>query len=429
MSVASSQVAIRFHPPSYDIRVENVPIPEITHPDDAIVKIHFSGLCGSDLHVYRGHEAVDKIHTCGHEFIGQVVKLGSSFSVHSQRFPTLYANLRIGDKVVCPFTTSCGECQVCRSGFTCRCIQSKLFGSPALEGAQAQYIRVPNAGGTLFNLSDPDTWPLSTPKQVSDSSLLLLADILPTGIFAVIQALSHPKVLPVLAAAPWPLHDQASSDMLGLFPKENVPTFAIIGLGPVGVCATISLLDQLGKRQLPSGYRIVAVDPIESRRNKMRSIYSKVCDSEVQSRDVFAVQSIEEAKETVQAWTSGVGCSAVLEVVGNNSALALAYELVQPFGTISSVGVHGERPFPLTGGQLYDKNVSFDFGRCPVRSLFPMAFDLLIKRQDIFGGVGDESGLIDRIVGFDEAVEMYAAFDKGEVGKIVFDPWRKKFID
>lgn len=65
------------------------------------------------------------------------------------------------------------------------------------------------------------------------------------------------------------------------------------------------------------------------------------------------------------------------QVVGNNSALALAYELVQPFGTISSVGVHGERPFPLTGGQLYDKNVSFDFGRCPVRSLFPMAFDLL----------------------------------------------------
>ncbi|KAK0201623.1 chaperonin 10-like protein [Desarmillaria ectypa] len=424
MSVASSQVAIRFHPPSYDIRVENVPIPEITHPDDAIVKIHFSGLCGSDLHVYRGHEAVDKIHTCGHEFIGQVVKLGSSFSVHAERLPSLYAKLKIGDKVVCPFTTSCGECQVCRSGFTCRCIQSKLFGSSALEGAQAQYIRVPNAGGTLFNLSDPDTWPLSKPKQVSDSSLLLLADILPTGIFAAIQALSHPKVPPVLTAAPWPLHDKASSGIPDLFPKENVPTFAIIGLGPVGVCAAISLLDELEKRQLPSGLRIVAIDPIESRRGKMRSIYSKISDARG-SREVFVVQSIEEAKETVQTWTSGVGCSAVLEVVGNNSALALAYELVQPFGTISSVGVHGERPFPLTGGQLYDKNVSFDFGRCPVHSLFPMAFDLLIKRQDVFGGVGDESGLIERIVGFDDAVEMYAAFDKGEVGKIVFDPWKE----
>ncbi|KAK0464703.1 chaperonin 10-like protein [Desarmillaria tabescens] len=424
MSVASLQVAIRFHPPSYDIRVESVPIPEITHPDDAIVKIRFSGLCGSDLHAYRGHEAVDKIHTCGHEFIGEVIKLGSSFTAHAQRLPSLYAKLKIGNKVVCPFTTSCGECQMCRSGFTCRCIQSKLFGSPALEGAQAQYIRVPNAGGTLFNLSDPDTWPLSKPKQVSDSSLLLLADILPTGIFAAIQALSHPKVLPVLTATPWALHDKASDDISDLFPKENVPTFAIIGLGPVGVCATISLLDQLGKRQLPSGFRIVAVDPVESRRNKMRSIYSKISDSEVRP-EAFMVRSIEEAKETVQAWTSGVGCSAVLEVVGNNSALTLAYELVQPFGTISSVGVHGERPFPLTGGQLYDKNVSFDFGRCPVRSLFPMAFDLLIKRQDVFGTVGDESGLIDRIVGFDEAVQMYAAFDKGEVGKIVFDPWKE----
>ncbi|SJL07325.1 uncharacterized protein ARMOST_10671 [Armillaria ostoyae] len=422
MSVASLQVAIRFHPPSYDIRVENVPIPEITHPDDAIVKIHFSGLCGSDLHVYRGHEAVDKMQA--------KFSVAQSAGLTLTRLLVILAVMSSSARL-----SNWDRASVCipkdsrhfagNARFTCRCIQSKLFGSPALEGAQAQYIRVPNAGGTLFNLSDPDTWPLSTPKQVSDSSLLLLADILPTGIFAVIQALSHPKVLPVLAAAPWPLHDQASSDMLGLFPKENVPTFAIIGLGPVGVCATISLLDQLGKRQLPSGFRIVAVDPIESRRNKMRSIYSKVCDSEVRSREVFAVQSIEEAKETVQTWTSGVGCSAVLEVVGNNSALALAYELVQPFGIISSVGVHGERPFPLTGGQLYDKNVSFGFGRCPVRSLFPMAFDLLIKRQDIFGGVGDESGLIDKIVGFDEAVEMYAAFDKGEVGKIVFDPWKK----
>ncbi|KAG7439202.1 GroES-like protein [Guyanagaster necrorhizus] len=394
-------IAIRFYPPSYDIRVESVPMPQITHSDDAIVRIHLSGLCGSSLHVYRGHEAVDKMrvyfsgayHTCGHEFIGQVVKLGSSFSVHTLRLPSLYAKLKTGDKVVCPFPTSCGVCQVCRSGFTCRCIQSKLFGSPALEGVQAQYIRVPSASGTLFNLSDPDAWPLSKLKQVSDSSLLLLADILPTGIFAAIQALSHSKVLPVPAAEPWPPHGKAS---------KNIPTFAIIGLGPVGFCATIR-------------FKIIAVDPIESRRNKMRSIYFEISDLGV-SQEIFVVQSIEEVKETVHTWTSDVGCSAVLEVVvGNNSALTLAYELVQPFGSMSSVDAHGVHPFPLTGGQLYDKNVSFDFGRCPVRSLFPMAFELL----------SDESSLIDRIVGFDKAVEMYATFDKGEVGKIVFNPWKE----
>lgn len=73
---------------------------------------------------------------------------------------------------------------------------------------------------------------------------------------------------------------------------------------------------------------------------------------------------------------------------------------------------------------MYDKNVSLDFGRCPVRAMFPMALDLLIKRQDVFGGIGGEGNLVERIVGLEDAIEMYSLFDKGVVGKVLFDPWK-----
>jgi threonine dehydrogenase-like Zn-dependent dehydrogenase len=114
----------------------------------------------------------------------------------------------------------------------------------------------------------------------------------------------------------------------------------------------------------------------------------------------------------------------IIQVVGHNSGLTLAYELVRSFGSITSVGVHGAPQMPFTGRQLYAKNVSFDFGRCPVRAMFPMALDLLVKRQDIFGGIGREASLVDKVVGFEEASKSYEDFDKGKVGKVLFDPWK-----
>ncbi len=196
-------------------------------------------MTGSDLHIYRGHTNVDKVyvacppqryisvdtigiesHTCGHEFIGEVVAL---YGPQSTGRAPLYATLKIGDKVVSPFTTNCGRClcasssfrrfirnsdplnSACRLGYTARCPRGKLFGeSPVLDGGQAQYVLVPNAGATLFNLSDPNTWPNRTVTNVSESSLLVLADILPTGSFAALQCLSHPKVQAVLTGNPWP---------------------------------------------------------------------------------------------------------------------------------------------------------------------------------------------------------------------------------
>lgn len=81
---------------------------------------------------------------------------------------------------------------------------------------------------------------------------------------------------------------------------------------------------------------------------------------------------------------------------------------------------------PFKGDQLYNKNVSFDFGRCPVRSVLPLAAALLVKRQDVFGGVGTDgegANLIEKVVSLDEAVDAYDKFDKGLIGKVLFDPW------
>ncbi|RDB17970.1 putative zinc-type alcohol dehydrogenase-like protein YbdR [Hypsizygus marmoreus] len=425
--------AVRWHPPSYDIRVETIPTPEIKHPDDAIVKVKLAALCGSDLHIYRGHAGVDKIHTCGHEFIGEVVALGSSYGSNVEGRPKLYSTLKVGDKVVSPFTVNCGECHVCRLGYTARCPEGALFGSPALEGGQAQYVRVPKAGGTLFNLSNPDTWSSALSSHdkekaltgLSDSSLLMLADILPTGVFAATQAVNHPKVLPVVTGRPWPqcLSPEATTEgnEISFTPEDRILTIAVIGLGPVGICATIGLLDVVATRQIP--YRIVAIDLLEARREKMKAVFAAI-DPSGKGDGEFVVLDMDAAKAQVKKWTGAVGCTAILEVVGHADALSAAYDLVRAFGVIVSVGVHGAPPMPFTGRQLYNKNVSFDFGRCPARAMFPPAFDLLVKRQDVFGGVGQPASLIDRIVNFEEATESYRAFDKGEVGKVIFSPWK-----
>ncbi|KAJ4491626.1 chaperonin 10-like protein [Lentinula edodes] len=434
-----TMLAARWHYPSYDIRVEDVPVPQIEDPDDAVVKVTLAGLCGSDLHIYRGQQPITKVHITGHEFIGEVVKLGSNYGPNAARStsgrPNLYATLSVGDKVVAPFTVNCGECHVCRLGYTGRCPVGALFGSPKLDGGQAQFVRVPKAGGTLYNLSSPASWSSALTatsdvetllKNISDSSLLLLSDILPTGVFAATQLLAHPKVQPMLTGRSWPSSLNPSSPAIdlgsGLLTQEDrLLTIAMIGLGPVGVCAAVALLDALVQKGLP--YRIVAIDINQSRREKMEKVYEAIGSDGKGQNGEFVVQGLEEAKETVTKWTGDIGCTGVLEVVGNNSALTAAYDLARPFGVITSVGVHAPKNVPFTGQDLYNKNISFDFGRCPARAMFPMAFELLVKRQDVFGKVGSESSLIDRVVDIRQASEMYRAFDQGQVGKVLFDPW------
>jgi threonine dehydrogenase-like Zn-dependent dehydrogenase len=151
-------------------------------------------------------------------------------------------------------------------------------------------------------------------SSISDSSLLLLADILPTGVFAATQAINHPKVAPVITGKPWPLcfsSDPVPGNEVNYTDSDRILTIAIIGLGPVGVCATVSMLDVLATRKIP--FRIVAIDPIQSRREKMQAVYNTI-DKAGKGTGDFAVLPIEEAKVKVEEWTGGVGATAVLEV-------------------------------------------------------------------------------------------------------------------
>ncbi|KAG9024378.1 hypothetical protein FS837_005387 [Tulasnella sp. UAMH 9824] len=290
------------------------------------------------------------------------------------------------------------ECDNCALGFSARCVHSKLLGSSSLPGAQAQYIRIPKAGGTLIVI-DPDRF-----SGIPDPSLLLMADILPTGYFAVRSALRHPN--------------------LELIKKHGTLRIAVVGLGPVGLCALVSLLDSLAEGLGDSSstqYTILAVDPSRSRRERANDIRDAVTSGQPATVEYL---SPDEANE----WTAkNGGMHAVCEMVGNNSALRLAYDLIRPFGVISSIGVHTAPTLPFTGGDLYDKNVSLSFGRCPVRSIFDEALGVLKRWPQVFG-VG-QGNIIDKVVGFGAADgsdvrRTYTEFDDGVCGKVVFDPWK-----
>ena len=154
------------------IHLETVPDPEILHPEDAIVQVGLTAICGSDLHVYHCREkGLDSGTTMGHEFMGKVVETGSAVS-----------RIKQGDRVVCPFTSSCGDCFYCRSGLTSRCSRGQLYGwvekGSGLQGAQAEFVRVPMADAGLLKLAE----------SVTSEQGLLLGDILSTGYFVADQA-------------------------------------------------------------------------------------------------------------------------------------------------------------------------------------------------------------------------------------------------
>lgn len=133
----------------------------------------------------------------------------------------------------------------CRLGFTGRCEKCLLFGSQLLPGGQAQYVRVPRAGGTLFKIPPDHVTTeegISRWKNISDASLVLMADILPTGLFAATQTLQHPNILPIFRSKPFPVslyeeNQEASvgANIIPLSDDDKHLTLAIIGLGPVGL--------------------------------------------------------------------------------------------------------------------------------------------------------------------------------------------------
>ncbi|KAI1106859.1 putative alcohol dehydrogenase [Jackrogersella minutella] len=354
MELPLTMNAVVFDGP-YKVSIQQRPVPKIQHDGDIVVKVNATALCGSELHTFRGHQPSNAGFIMGHEFAGIVVAAGKDVQ-----------SVKVGDKVVSPFTVSCMDCFYCKNGYSSRCDHSLLFGSEKLDGAQAEYVRVPLADGTV----------MKAPAEIADNALVLMADIFPTGFFGARNAFSA----------------LGSQD-----PSEA--TVVVIGCGPVGLCAIVSALEYKPKH-------LFAIDSVDSRLELAKQLGAEPLNF-AKDRDAM----IARIKEV----TGGRGADAVIEVVGLSPALKTAFDVLRPFGFISSIGVHNAE-VPFSGADGYNKNVRLQMGRCPVRSIFADALKVLAKNQDRFGF------MFEKIMPLSMAVSGYDLFDKMQVQKVIFKP-------
>ncbi len=330
--------ALTFHGKE-TIRYESIPDPEILFPTDAIVKVTLCAICGSDLHVYHEHEkGLDRGTAMGHEFVGEVVAVGKEVRA-----------IRIGNQVMSPFTTNCGNCFYCNIGLTCRCIHGQLYGwreeEKGLHGGQAEYVRVPMADSTLMEI----------PDGVTTEEALFLGDILSTGFFCAKQAEIKPK-----------------------------STYAVVGCGPVGLMAVLGAIEY-------GAEKVYAIDTVAERLDRAKQF------------GVIPINaSAENTLEIIKVANEGRGADAVLEAVGNSSTNKLAYDLVRPGGIISAVGVCTDQHLAFSPTQAYDKNLTYKVGRCPARSMMNELVPMVqSKKHDFTSIITHRLSLSEGALGYD----------------------------
>lgn len=380
----------------HDVRVKEVPDPQLLNPRDAIIRVTATAICGSDLHLYNGViPMMQRGDILGHEFMGEVVEVGSAIE-----------NLRVGDRVVVPFTIACGKCFFCRrklwslcdnsnpDAATARMLQgysgSGLFGYSHIyggyAGGQAQFVRVPYA----------DVGPFIVPKELSDEQVLFLTDILPTGYMAAENANIQPG-----------------------------DTVAVWGCGPVGQFAIQSAW-WLGAAQ------VIAIDHVHERLEMARiQVSAKTINFDDQ--DVFA---------TLQELTGGLGPDCCIDAVGLEShgtapdaiydrvkqsvylatdrlhALRQAIYCCRKGGTVSVPGVYGGFLDKFPFGAAFGKALTLKMGQTHVHKYL----EPLTKRIQGNGQPGfDPSFIISHRVPIEEAPEAYHLFNrsKGECLKVV----------
>jgi threonine dehydrogenase-like Zn-dependent dehydrogenase len=381
-----------------DVRVEQVPEPGILNPHDAIVRVTRAAICGSDLHLYDGYiptmQAGDIL---GHEAMGEVVEVGSAVR-----------NLRIGDRVVIPFTISCSQCDYCTRGLYSLCdnsnpnawIPERLYGhAPAgfygyshtfggYAGGQAEYVRVPFA----------DSGPLKVPAELRDDVVLFLSDVFPTGYQAVEQC--HLREGDVVAV--W-------------------------GCGPVGQFALQSAL-------LLGAERVIAIDRIPER----LAMAEKHGKGRVQALN----RDLMDVGEAVHDLTGGRGPDACIDAVGlesHGAGLMVRYDLVKQAlmletdrgaalreaillcgkgGTVSVPGVYGGLVDKFPVGAAFNKGLTLKLGQTHVQKYMPMLLEHII-RGDI-----DPSFVITHRLRLDDAPEGYALFRDKHDGciKVTLEP-------
>jgi threonine dehydrogenase-like Zn-dependent dehydrogenase len=373
-----------------------VPDPEIEHPRDAIIKVTACAICGSDLHLFNGViPSMEKGDVVGHETMGEVVEVGSGID-----------KLKVGDRVVVPFTIACGECYFCQRGFYSGCERSnpnaaqasKLWGhSPAglfgyshllggYPGGQAEYLRVPYA----------DVGPIKVPDGLSDEQVLFLSDIFPTGYMA--------------------------AEFCDLKGGETV---AIWGCGPVGQFAIRSAF-------LLGAERVIAIDTVPERLALAKEAGAETIDFMVS--DVY---------ERIQDMTEGRGADACIDAVGTEpetrASLDSIYDRVKVaaylgtdrphvlrqaihccrnFGTVSVVGVYGGFLDKIPFGSAINRGLTFRMAQTPVQHYLPRLLSL-IEEDKI-----DPSFVITHRAGLEEGPDLYKKFRDKEDGciKVVLKP-------
>jgi hypothetical protein len=273
-----------------DVRIENVPDPQIIEPTDAIIRVTRACVCGSDLWPYQKMERSDSGRVMGHEAIGVVEDVGADV----RRF-------KRGDFVIMPFAFSDGTCAFCHDGLQTSCIHGGFFGTTEVAGAQAEAVRIPLADGTLFSVG-------THADDVLMPSLLSLSDVMGTGHHAAIIA--------------------------NVAPGKSV---AVVGDGAVGLCGIIAA-KRLGAEQI-----------IILGRHADRIALAK----DFGATDVVSERG-DAAVERVRELTGGYGVYSVLECVGLEQAVNTAISIARPGGAVGRVGVPQEQTIPGSEPAFYN---------------------------------------------------------------------------
>jgi 2-desacetyl-2-hydroxyethyl bacteriochlorophyllide A dehydrogenase len=339
--------AVTFQAPG-EVLVEDVPEPEIAHPQDAIVRVQASGICGSDLHIYHGRVPVEKGFTIGHEYVGTVLEVGSDVE-----------RVAVGDLVLGCFHSACGTCVACVRGDYHRCQRGRTFGHGShlgnLPGSQAERLLVPRANLTLRRV----------PEGMSPDVALFAGDVMGTGYHAIAHAGTR------------------AGD-----------TVAVLGLGPVGLCAVQAA-------RATGAARVFAIDTVEARLDLARSF------------GATAVHLTEEdPKGVVREATERLGVDVVVDAVGDPGPLGLAISLCRDAGTISGIGAYAGRG-EVTLGLAWLKGLTVRLGLANVIAHVDRVLAMMSA------GVLDPSPLVTHHMSLEQAPEAYALYDRREALKIV----------
>jgi threonine dehydrogenase-like Zn-dependent dehydrogenase len=330
-----------------DIRVEERDDPKITEPTDAIIRLSATCVCGSDLWPYRGIEPVDGPSPMGHEYAGIVEQVGSQVRT-----------IRPGQFVVGSFFASDNTCEICQAGYQSSCIHRQPVGA---EGAQAEYLRVPLADGTL--VATPDL-----PPDDLVPSLLAASDVLGTGWFGAVAADVQPG-----------------------------KTVAVVGDGAVGLLAVLAA-SQLGAE------RIIAMSRHQPRQRLA---------VEFGATDIVEERG-EEGVAQIKELTGGLGAHSVVEAVGTQASMLQAIGATRPGGHVGFVGVaHG---VTLPGTELFFSHVHLHGGPAPVRRFLPQLVELIWNRRI------DPGRVFDLTLPLEQAAEGYRAMDERRAIKTLLRP-------